>query len=654
MPEIKVEEWEPGDAGQPVAYSMERQLLTKYTHWARCLGVEEESLALPPWLRDSLEEQQPEPSFFSEPRAQKLTRYQKRAIRFGVRRGGKLLLADDMGLGKSVQALGVAWEYQTSFPMLIICPSLLRKLWQQQISKWTPIPTKDVQEISAGTTVLESAARAVIVAYEDLDKLIQLQNSKTGSAYKVLIADECHCIKTYESQISNLIRIASVAERMILVSSAAQMVLKNAGTELYPLVQILDPNVGNDGSFRERYFSNTTAGHLECNPRRELELSSYLFKIIGIRRKRDALLDELPAIRRQVIFLPNSSGELHMEREIFSQKKLQTSNSGRLSDMKRLSQLVMSTKRRSCVDYVKEIISHGIGKFLLFAYHRDMLDSLESALKETLGAAGYVRIDGRTSSHERENLIGCFEEDLGCQAALLSFTALSEGQTFSTAQAIVFTELAWAPGVLLQCEGRVNGGSVLIQYLLFENCQWDSRCYQRLEEKLLVTRQSAAWQDHATQVAARTGAPARLPVSPVAKPQQHRQVTQEVTKEVRRPKTVEPSSARPKKVEPSSVNVQSEVYKVVELLHLGLNLKLNQCYSRDALERKCQGNTYKLKRLHEYIKEAKKLHLVSAAFNSAGSNAQMIRTPKRQKLCESRWASSADQAEKSDWSSVPK
>lgn len=257
IPEIKVEEWEPGEAGQPVAYSMERQLLTKYAHWARCLGVEEESLALPPWLRDSLEEQQqqqqqPEPSFFAEPRAQKLTEYQKRAIRFGVRRGGRLLLADDMGLGKSVQALGVAWQYQTSFPMLIICPTLLRKLWQQQISKWTPIPTKDVQEVNAGTTVLESAARAVIVAYEDLEKLMQLQNSKTGSVYKVLIADECHRIKTSETQISALVRIASVAQRMILVSSGAHMVLKSA-VELYPLLQILDQNVGNDGSFMERY-----------------------------------------------------------------------------------------------------------------------------------------------------------------------------------------------------------------------------------------------------------------------------------------------------------------------------------------------------------------------------------------------------------------
>lgn len=255
IPEIKVEEWEPGDAGQPVAYSMERQLLSKYTHWARCLGVEEESLALPRWLQDSLEDQQqqqPEPSFFSERQAQKLTEYQKRGIRFGVRRGGKLLLADDMGLGKSVQALGVAWQYQTSFPMLIICPTLLRKLWQRQISKWTPIPTKDVQEVNAGTTVLQSAARAVIVAYEDLEKLMQLQNSKTESVYKVLIADECHRIKTCETQISALMRIASVAQRMILVSSGAQMVLKSVA-ELYPLFQILDPNVGNDGSFMERY-----------------------------------------------------------------------------------------------------------------------------------------------------------------------------------------------------------------------------------------------------------------------------------------------------------------------------------------------------------------------------------------------------------------
>ena len=80
-----------------------------------------------------------------------------------------------------------------------------------------------------------------------------------------------------------------------------------------------------------------------------------------------------------------------------------------------------------------------------------------------------------------------------------------------------------------------------------------------------------------------------------------------------------------------------ELYQVVEHLHLGLNLKLQQCYTKDSLEKKCKGNEQKLRKLHYFMKEAKKLQPVSAAFNpggGVGASAQMVHPPKRQKLSE--------------------
>ena len=116
------------------------------------LGVSEDKLELPPWLTslvDTKEEEpqeatgEKEPDFFSQPKAVQLMEYQRQGIKFGIRKGGRILLADDMGLGKTVQALGIAWEYRDHFPMLIVCPSSLRNVWEDQIQRWLgldPVP----------------------------------------------------------------------------------------------------------------------------------------------------------------------------------------------------------------------------------------------------------------------------------------------------------------------------------------------------------------------------------------------------------------------------------------------------------------------------------------------------------------------------------
>lgn len=45
-------------------------------------------------------------------------------------------------------------------------------------------------------------------------------------------------------------------------------------------------------------------------------------------------------------------------------------------------------------------------------------------------------------------------QDLQCHVALLSITALAEGQTLTSAEAIIFAELVWTPGIILQCEAN--------------------------------------------------------------------------------------------------------------------------------------------------------------------------------------------------------
>ena len=66
----------------------------------------------------------------------KLFDFQKESVKFGIKKHGRVLIADEMGVGKTVQSLALAYLYKTLFPLLIICPSSLKFNWKEEIKKW--------------------------------------------------------------------------------------------------------------------------------------------------------------------------------------------------------------------------------------------------------------------------------------------------------------------------------------------------------------------------------------------------------------------------------------------------------------------------------------------------------------------------------------
>ena len=55
--------------------------------------------------------------------------YQKQGILFALERNGKVMLCDEAGLGKTVQAIGISCCYKDEWPIIVICPASLRQHW---------------------------------------------------------------------------------------------------------------------------------------------------------------------------------------------------------------------------------------------------------------------------------------------------------------------------------------------------------------------------------------------------------------------------------------------------------------------------------------------------------------------------------------------
>lgn len=57
-----------------------------------------------------------------------------------------------MGLGKTLQALSIAYYYKADWPMLIIVPSSLKYTWVDEIEKWLPeVPPEDINLIKSSS-----------------------------------------------------------------------------------------------------------------------------------------------------------------------------------------------------------------------------------------------------------------------------------------------------------------------------------------------------------------------------------------------------------------------------------------------------------------------------------------------------------------------
>lgn len=75
-----------------------------------------------------------------------LRAHQREGVRQAVERyNGRLLIADDMVLAKTFQALAICMAYRDHWPALVICPASVRVNWAEEAKKWLTLKDSDLQ-----------------------------------------------------------------------------------------------------------------------------------------------------------------------------------------------------------------------------------------------------------------------------------------------------------------------------------------------------------------------------------------------------------------------------------------------------------------------------------------------------------------------------
>ncbi len=195
------------------------------------------------------------------------------------------------------------------------------------------------------------------------------------------------------------------------------------------------------------------------------ELNRLLTACVMIRRRKIEVLAQLPPKRRQQIFLhlkdkqakkiKSQSAELATVNQMMMGRQ-QTAgfNSEQLQLMSNLYMSTADAKVEAVQEYVRDMLEMDDVKFLIFAHHKCLLDGIEKQC--ITSKVSYIRIDGQTDVQERDVLRRKFQEDEKCRVAVLSIRAAGTGLNLTAASTVIFAELTWVPGEILQAEDRVH------------------------------------------------------------------------------------------------------------------------------------------------------------------------------------------------------
>lgn len=430
--------------------------------------------------------------------------FQRDGVRFVLEHGGRALIADEMGLGKTLQAIAVASCLKDAWPVLVITPSALRLQWALMIEQWLQIRSSEILVVMsqwAGSNIgnfniVQTSSKQTIqldgvfniISYELVSKL---QEILVNSDFKIVIADESHYMKNPQAKRTNAcIPLFQKAQYSILLSGTPAL---SRPIELLKQLEALHPTVYKDfHQYGQRYCKGGIFGKYQGASNHE-ELHALMKKTVMIRRLKKDVLSELPRKCRQQIFLSLEDKGLKQMQALFSQlraiqRDIKVCKSDEEAKLLKYSenQLInkiytesAEVKIPAVLDFLGTMIEAGC-KFLVFSHHLSMMAAIEQFVVKK--KVGYIKIDGSTPPSSRQTLVTQFQDREDIKVAVLAIRAAGIGVTLTAASTVIFAELSWTPGDLVQAEDRAHRigqvSSVNVYYLhandTVDDIIWDS------------------------------------------------------------------------------------------------------------------------------------------------------------------------------------
>lgn len=406
------------------------------------------------------------------------------------------LLADDVGLGKTISAGLVASELISRGRLnkiLIVCPKILREQWQEELKTKFGIPSVVVTGRGLVDANLPDDIGAVITTYRSatlhLDKIKE-------AGFDMLILDEAHKLRNLYGtdsapQVATTFKKA-LADRMfkyVLMLTATP--IQNRLWDLYSLVDLLtvarghENPFGTPGIFARKFIEDNRTQARRLNPDMQDEFRSIVYGYMSRVRRGDADL-HFPTREVQLHSVLPTSEELELITVIANSiegmdkltqigilKTLVSSPEALVIQLKGMAS--RKTAPESLFLEVKKIAKRipltaklqGLGalidrlraerpddwRVVVFTTRIETQTSIQTYLLNQGIAVGII--NGQTGKVNQDTLAK-FKSEIPEINVIVSTEAGSEGVNLQAANVLVNYDLPWNPMIVEQRIGRIQ------------------------------------------------------------------------------------------------------------------------------------------------------------------------------------------------------
>lgn len=385
------------------------------------------------------------------------------------------LLADFMGLGKTLQSIGVI-SYLAQGGManrLVIVPNHLVINWKKEINKFAPHLNVLIHRGSQryGISRLLKDYDLVITTYPVLIKDISIF---AELEWEIVIADEAQAIKNRRSRSSKCVKLLK-RNYSVAVSGTP---LETNLDEYYSLCEFISPEtLGDWNSFQSRVNSSA------FDPISLHQETTHL----KLRRTLDDVGSQLPpvVIVPHVLEWPEEQDDIYEDVRLEALRNYPKSGGFQASLM--LRQLTthprllglgsndltyMSPKFQTLIDIVEEVFANG-ERALVFTAFNEMNNLIVRYFQEKFPQYIIASLYGETSAEERQKLVDEINAENTPGLLVCNVIVAGTGLNIQGANHVIHYNLEWNPAKEDQASWRVvrpgQERNVFIHRLMYEN-----------------------------------------------------------------------------------------------------------------------------------------------------------------------------------------
>lgn len=409
--------------------------------------------------------------------------FQRAGIAYALRHGN-CLVGDEPGLGKTIQAIGLANAVEAQ-RVLVVCPASIRLNWAREVGEWSTLRRPTTYPVLRSGDGINPYANYTIISY-DLIRNPHLHEALCEVDWDLMVLDEAHYLKTIDAKRTRAVFgggrakpfntrwLAQKARRIMALTGTP---LPNRPRECYTLARSLYPESIDWMSYDHFCYRFNPSGRLANGHELELrgrlpELQSRLRCNFMVRRKKEEVLRDLPDKRYEFTYVePNGS-----IREVLAKERLidfdprtllnpEFRIDGSVATVRREMGEAMAPRVVEHVHYLLDVVE--IPKIVMFYHHTSVM----ALLAEKLRGYGMAIRRGGQGSVAQQQAVDQFVSDPDVRIFLGQLDTMegADGLQHVTDH-VVFAEPAWTPGRNEQCVDRLHRygqhGNVIAQFLL--------------------------------------------------------------------------------------------------------------------------------------------------------------------------------------------